>query len=826
METTQIAPELPHITSNCVPLDSVIRKFVDYSYTELVQIIKTQPNDEVKKKRLLELIVRLRNEYIRLYVLSKWSSSAADIGKVIDVFAWLRSTNESYIRAVQLTAGLPDSLLGATLPNPDLITALEVFLDGRPTLTTHNLIKSTISTKKVLETLNELNVILHVKFALVDQLPSNFHDYQIKDGRISIKTKNYEFQISCIDENSPFFIIDFQFNKDTEFIKPTQVSSKLITVLNDSLKRGGFVELDKVLTNYINTLKLYSIHTKLKEIKNVKHIYQSEKYYIKINYWTQSVTFKDSYIEIGFNKKNEIIFNWYRQGVYEKSFNDEIDNKNSLKEFLNKIYKKHSNIALDQITNLNVGKAMLQINLYTGLFYFKNSTIFLNESLKQLNNCGEFSKIDEILDNLRNKLRINEISTILKLNDWNENNSIKLHHLEFKKFSKYFKSETEIYNKPFKFFNRLGWPLNWYLILLVIDDKVHSFIGQIKSVSGLWMIQNTDALTIEEYNYKNSKEIINKVCTKIMISLILKELNPSTEFKLIRDDTIIINTNSFIKIPNCSNLLYLNFKFNLNDNKIKIKLKGKLNMELNLQDFNIDKNGLFEIVEVAGFNDDFLLNSIKIKLNKLVKIIGLVNFLKFENLNLINVKLDEIVFKYGSQTCILRNNQDIELPKDNPHNLCLFSIKNFLNKKGIGKLFKYLQNSNYLLIKMNELVKQCDLDNNIHSNDKLRYQVTTKNLNYFTIIYYNDMNKENTRQFLQLEIQMNYDSNSKGFNYLIKFNENNSVVKNEFFNNKNEFIKNLTTLTNSIALGDGLICDDSSITTIVDQIHKKIMTLI
>jgi len=801
-------PEIPHIVTNIIPLSDILRKFAEFSYAELSHITQTQPINEAKKRQLLEFVCYLRQEYTRLYVLTKWSKvSAQDFSKLIDLLAWLREQTNHFTNLIWATKSINQGLLSAKLPNPDLITALEVFTDGRPTLPSHNLIESKLTPQKVLETLQDLNVILSMKFALVEDIPDKFLDYEIKDGRIFIYTNDYQFQVSVIDENSPFFMIDFRFN-----FGDFEPSRKLLRISNEALRIGGFVELNKILTNYTNTMKLYMIHFKLNGLKNIKHVYHAEKFQIVIHYWINSYVFKNSYIEIGLNKDNKIIYRWFKQGVYVETFQD----IQYIDDFLNDIYYKHACSILEQIDDLTVHKSVLQVNEKTGLFYFKNPTPLVNSFLKKLN-TEDFNNINLNLKFLRMDHKFMEISTILSVTGWIQNDIVKLAPQEIAKLStpEYISKNENLtfLMRNLKFYTRREWPTNWFLIL-IIDTKIKSFIGNIKSIAGQWNINSLTELNIETFDYRTSKHLIDHVSKKIITHLITDELG-GTIYKIVKDDTIIIQTDSFIPIPDTSNVLYLSFKMEPNKKNILLKLKGKLNNSLSLEDFVIDKSGIFEVFENVEFKRYSILGNIIAKLQKLAKVIGLINFLKLESLNLLNVKLDEIVFKYSSQICTLRDGFDIELPPSNPHNICLVSIKRYLNKRGIGKLFKYLQDSNVLVEKLNELSKKPD---DSYDPSKLRYQVVPKNLNFFTVLYYNNSNSE--RQCLSLNIEMK-NKNGKYY-YLLSFDRENEL-KNEF-TTKGELYQTIKPRRGLIPLHNGLMCDESSLNQVLGFFHEKIMT--
>lgn len=804
-------PELPHITTNIVPLSTILRKFAEFSFAELSHVLQVQPNDEQKKKRLLELSVHLRKEFVRLYVLTKWSkASAHDFIKFVDLLAWLREQSSYFTNLIWSTKSLNQSLLSAKLPNPDLITALEVFTTGRPTLPSHNFIESKISTKKVLQVLKDLNIVLSMKYALVDDLPEEFTRYEIKDGRIYVYTQDYEFQISALDEESPFFMLKFKLTFG-EF----EQGRNLIRVCNEALRNGGFPELKRILSNYTDTMKLYLIHQRLNNIKSVKHSYHPEKFQITVHYWTNSFVFKYSNVEIGISKqKNKIVYRWFRQGEFVQSF-EEVEH---IDMFLRDIYHKHAALILSQIEELAVNRSLLQINELTGLFYFKNSTPTLNLALKKLN-IDDFKNINKNLRTIRSDFKFTEIATILSVTGWIQNDIIKLQPHDIQKLPNHlFKTDgVGILPKNIKFYTRKEWPSNWFLIL-VIDTKIKSYIGNVLSTMGQWSLSNPAEMNVDSFDYKTSKQTIDYVSKKIMTHLITQELS-SASFRIVSDDSIVIETDSFIKIPNASKVVFLTFKVEPDNHSILVKLKGKLNTKMALDDFAIDPEGVFEIFESVNFKRSSILTNIIVKLQKLANVIELADYLRLEQMDLVSAKLGQVVFKYGDQLCTLKENFDMDLPKNNPHNICLPSIKRYLVTNGIGTMFRYLQQSNGLVSKLNDISQRGQLENFQDSDlSKVRFEVISKNATYFTVLYYAN-NKGRKLVEMNIEIKSTRDK----FLYLVSFEPMNDSLKQEFsmkgslFNNKGQ--RKLVLLTN------GVICDDAGLEFVIDQLHNRVMEM-
>ena len=90
------APDIPHITNNIIPLSNVLKFYTQEAYKQLTTAIenlsstKDTENDSSRKKFFLNLIISLRQDFIKIYTLVKWASSSKDISKLIDLLNWFR----------------------------------------------------------------------------------------------------------------------------------------------------------------------------------------------------------------------------------------------------------------------------------------------------------------------------------------------------------------------------------------------------------------------------------------------------------------------------------------------------------------------------------------------------------------------------------------------------------------------------------------------------------------------------------------------------------------------------------------------------------------
>lgn len=393
-----VPPDLPHITNNIVLLSNVLRFHTQEAYKQLSRLIenlantRTSESDISRKKKFLELIISLRQDFLKIYTLVKWSQNAKDVSKLIDLLNWLR-TQEFYFENLGYGLNELNGFSGAKLPNSDILTSLEVLVKGRPQLPSYNYIeKPKISPERVLQVLRDLNLTLVARMALIDDMSPRFHrNYIVRDGRVTITIPN-EFQVSITVGNdlivdneedyykSPFFFIDFAFlfgiNPDSSLIThkgsnvitrlPKSSREKLEAVVNLVLLKQSLKGLYSVLHQYSVSFKLYLISRQLKELSvnskwrnNIQFKYNSSL--IIINYWSSHYLARNwkSFIEIGIDKLYNLNFRWFKNGKY--NFNHDIQDIDgasaetdepadlSVDFILNQVINKHSEMLISKI---------------------------------------------------------------------------------------------------------------------------------------------------------------------------------------------------------------------------------------------------------------------------------------------------------------------------------------------------------------------------------------------------------------------------------------------------------------------------------------------
>lgn len=411
-------PELPHVQVNQVSLATIIRNLTVFTIKELSQFLKTnvhqsQENTASQKKiNFLQLIIFLRNQYLKLYVLIKWTKTIKNnnFNTMIDLLNWFRESNMSVNNCIWALKGNLTSMANAKLPNVDLVTALEVLTLGRPNLPNHNYPLSgeinnsnvDIPSDLILKRLHDLNLTVSIKISMMD-LPTQFKNYRVKDGRIYIVVKDeFEIQLSTIDRQSPLFFVDlkllFNCNKlatksdtkdenltsgNADLNKKDDINSddnnsnkipvesnislplnkrKLEKIINDILFKSNdpLLSLYQFLHKYILTFQLYMIHLELINLEtngkftggSLIHSYDSKKSIITGRYWLNGKTGNKGKFTIGVNKRTETLILRWDSNPQQTNENDVITYTQllqNMENILDEITFNHANLIRSEL---------------------------------------------------------------------------------------------------------------------------------------------------------------------------------------------------------------------------------------------------------------------------------------------------------------------------------------------------------------------------------------------------------------------------------------------------------------------------------------------
>ncbi|CEP64955.1 Rgr1p LALA0_S15e01156g [Lachancea lanzarotensis] len=580
-ETKSKPVELPHVAVNQEPLALLIRNLTVFSIKELAQFFKTSVHSNqdpsAKKTTFLQLVVFLRNQFLKLYVLVKWCRTLKhnNFNTMIDLLNWFRGSNMTVNNCIWALKASVAGMTNAKLPNPDLITALEVLSLGRPNLPSHNFTlsgeegaqggakKSVVPPKLILKTLRNMNIILSVKISLME-IPDQFRHYTVNDGRLYVVVEDeFEIQLSTTDQASPLFFVDLKllFNEALPLNK-----YMLEKVINEVLFKSPkpLFALYKLLHNYVLSVQMYMIHADLLSLEsnskyaggNLVHHYDSRKTIINIRYWCNSrLKGKCNAIIAVEEASGSIILEWNIEEVANGEIAVPLRYVNvlsNLGNILDEIMFNHSQMIKTELlstgvlqedeevsdallfnvpsTPASVIPIQIKINTISGVFYVRNPSSLLTFYINQMNKTSTTEEFVKVL----NKLKLDKIISILgnmfEKVGWTSNNVVKLDAPVSKDPSW---AQKKILFR--ELFIRLeNWPSNWYLILSVISSNttcmIEKRIGKIAAAKGKWELkyldsENTSTLKLESMTYQKMIHLKKTSLHKIVDHMIIDSLN-------------------------------------------------------------------------------------------------------------------------------------------------------------------------------------------------------------------------------------------------------------------------------------------------------------
>lgn len=563
-------PEIPHITLNMTSLNVILERIALDTFKKLKEYFKflesSSESEVSKKKNFLEMLITFRENFVRLYVLCKWSRNHDQISKLIDLFVWLRDQNQEITNNIINFGSVKSSLISAKMPEPDLSTSLEVLLQGRPNLPTYNFLSNdkTLSPQFVYKLLHNLKVELSIKMSLQENLPKSFQKFEIKNGCVFFTVKNhFSCSISMLSDDK-FHLIDFhlEFGLISNEIQPSieKIDPKTLVTIQKyannifSMKdanKNGLSKLYDLLYNYSLTTKLYLIHKQLISMRmalwrgHLTHNYNAESSSITITYWAQRKYTKTSTIQLSIlDQENGKILDmkWFKDGKLDESHNltSLLNGENiNVLNLINSIIKYHiksliSNLEKSLINSVFDIEKMISISsdseklifkisqskeiVYgidslSGSSYFENPTNIMNRSAFKIN-TGNGLDFIEILK-LKMLIQESAFSSMMNATGWVNLKSVRLNPDELFKLNINY---SNLKNKSLStsltsidIYRRKDWPIGWAILVgsFGFQSNVQLWCSKIQSIEGQWIINWCNEINLNELNNEESSISMN-----------------------------------------------------------------------------------------------------------------------------------------------------------------------------------------------------------------------------------------------------------------------------------------------------------------------------
>ncbi|KAK4218198.1 mediator of RNA polymerase II transcription subunit 14 [Rhypophila decipiens] len=236
--------EIPHITSEIIPLSLIITRLAQFSHATLQDTINTlaskpipqpvangasgnyqytgveDPSQESRDKKLLLLATmeQLHHKWTKALVLTEWGKKAQQVGKLIDIKSYLWNELNQFDQIFSAMVEFKRSLHYARVPSPDLKTALEILSSGDVSWMTDlgYVEPPPLTEQQNEEWLEEVNTLLSVRLTYedYDTIPTAFKDFTIDNGRVTFRVENeFEVDLTIADDDfkTQYWFIDFRF---------------------------------------------------------------------------------------------------------------------------------------------------------------------------------------------------------------------------------------------------------------------------------------------------------------------------------------------------------------------------------------------------------------------------------------------------------------------------------------------------------------------------------------------------------------------------------------------------------------------------------------
>ena len=309
-----------------VPLSEIIMRLTSHLNKELHEILETLSSlpDLAKKRKLLEYLRVTRERICRLFVLVQWARWAKDMKIASDVRFYLSGQRHCFLNSVRSIEAMHRQLSFARIRSPDITTALSVLSRGFDTgFPEQNVLpyKSVPKLKAnvILDVLNQLERLLHVRLSLYEILPFPWRKYSVHDGRVRFTGSNWWVDLAISEAFGRWVFISFH----TEEKLGKEVHDMLENMCNEILSRhenskqelldgngstAPLVELYNLLHRFSLSRVLESLNCELLKLKRhvlldsiqVKQSPERDK--LECFYWSGNSSISPSPERGGFNK--------------------------------------------------------------------------------------------------------------------------------------------------------------------------------------------------------------------------------------------------------------------------------------------------------------------------------------------------------------------------------------------------------------------------------------------------------------------------------------------------------------------------------------------
>ena len=325
-----LPPEIVHVTQDFRPLSKLFTRMSQECFNNLSDLVTTLSEEQdipqangimapseakvgmdasVRRRvRWLQWAHTERRRFIKLLVMLQWSRRAQDVRRLIDVNLWIRVQQTAIDTAWEQFGLVKRAVSNSIAPEPDIAAALQILCGGQQNRLSSfgHLLEVPLPAVKILDTVRNLNALLHIRLHLHEGLPPYLQNYTIHDGKVTFIV-HHEFEVDLIiaddDPSSQFWFVDFRllFSSIRE-VPAGKFEASIEQRVNSALLTHGLVGCFEVLHELCLTAKISTLRQQALALSGatwagslkVEQLNRS----IVVQYWSNRPG-KRSWIQIG-----------------------------------------------------------------------------------------------------------------------------------------------------------------------------------------------------------------------------------------------------------------------------------------------------------------------------------------------------------------------------------------------------------------------------------------------------------------------------------------------------------------------------------------------
>lgn len=263
--------EIQHITQDFIPISYLLSRLAQKSHNTLqdkilelmrkpLPVAALNGNSDLhvlgednsvenveKKKLLLNSMQGLHADWVKALIITEWSKKSSQVSKLIDLRWYLREHIDSYQKSVGELIEQKRGLVFASLPSPDLKTALTLLSSGEtgwlPEL--GYVEPPALTAQEQLEWMDNINTLLSIRLSIDDhdKIPYHFRNYAVDSGRVTFSVQGeFEVDLTIADEDfeKQYWFIDVRFLFAPAPESLTDITRHhLESMINDALAAHG-----------------------------------------------------------------------------------------------------------------------------------------------------------------------------------------------------------------------------------------------------------------------------------------------------------------------------------------------------------------------------------------------------------------------------------------------------------------------------------------------------------------------------------------------------------------------------------------------------------